>query len=114
MSINPRELQKQMAKMQQQMAQAQEKMAEDLANMTLEGTAGGGAVTVALSGDLHVRKITIDPEAIDPEDAASLEDLIQAALTDALEKTMQAQEEAQQKVQAAALGGMRLPPGLGF
>ena len=114
MSINPRDLQKQMAKMQQQMAKAQEQMAEDLANMSLEGTAGGGAVMIMLSGDFHVRGVKIDPDALDPEDVAGLEDLMTAALTDALEKVTQAQENAQQKMQASALGGLKLPPGMGF
>lgn len=114
MSINPRDLQKQMAKMQQQMAQAQEKMAQDLASMALEGTAGGGAVAITLSGDFQVLGVKIDPDALDPDDVVALEDLMSAALTDALGKVTQAQEEAQQKMQSAALGGLKLPPGMGF
>ncbi|SRR5579875_1366972 len=115
--MNPRDLQKmqqQIMKAQQQMAQAQEKMAEDLANMTLEGTAGGGAVTIALSGDYQVRSVKVDPDALDPEDVSGLEDLISAALTDALTKVGEAQEKAQQQMQAAALSGLKLPPGMGI
>jgi DNA-binding YbaB/EbfC family protein len=115
--MNPRDLQKmqqQLMKAQQQMAQAQEKMAADLANMTLEGSAGGGAVTLTLSGDYQVRGVTIDPDAVDPEDVGALEDLISAALTDVLTKVAQAQEDAQQQMQATAMSGLKLPPGMGF
>jgi nucleoid-associated protein EbfC len=115
--MSPRDLQKmqqQMMKAQEQMAKAQEQMAQDLANMRLEGTAGGGAVTVALSGDYHVQAIKIDPDAIDPADAAGLEDLITAAFNDALDQVAAAQEDAQQRMQAAALSGLKLPPGMGI
>lgn len=117
MSFNPRDLQKlqqQMMRAQAQMAKAQEEMAQQLANMTVEGTAGGGAVVITISGDQHPRSIKIDPEAVDPEDVATLEDLILVALTDAMDQATKAQEEAQQKVVNAATGGMKLPPGLGF
>lgn len=110
MSFNPRDLQK----MQQQMIKAQEKMAQDLANMTVEGSAGGGAVVIALTGDQQVKSVTIDPDAVDPEDVGTLEDLVLTALGDALDKTRAAQEDANQKMIASATGGLKLPPGLGF
>ena len=106
MSFNPRELQK----LQQQMMKAQEKMAQDLANMTVEGSAGGGAVTITLTGDQQARTVKIDPDAVDAEDVASLEDLVLVALTNALEKVAEAKANAQQQL----MGGMKLPPGLGF
>jgi nucleoid-associated protein EbfC len=115
--MSPRDLQKmqqQMMKAQEQMAKAQEQMAQDLANMTLEGTAGGGVVTVSISGDYHVQSVKIDPDAIDPADASGLEDLITAALNDALDKVAGAQEDAQQRMQSAALSGLKLPPGMGI
>jgi len=110
MSFNPRDLQK----MQQQMLKAQEKMAEDLANMTIEGSAGGGAVVITLSGDQQAKSVKIDPEAVDPEDVGTLEDLVLTALNDAIEKALAAQQEAQQRMLASATGGLKLPPGLGF
>lgn len=115
--MNPRDmqrLQQQMAKAQQQMAKAQEQMAQDLANLTVEGSAGGGAVVITLTGDQRARAVKLDPDAVDPTDVATLEDLIMAALSDALEKAAKAQEDAQQKVVNAATGGLKLPPGLGF
>jgi DNA-binding YbaB/EbfC family protein len=105
--MNPRDLQRQMMK-------AQEQMAEQLASMSLEGSAGGGAVVITLSGDFQVRSVKIDPDAVDAEDVGALEDLVSAALTDALGKTTAAQEEAQQKMQSAALSGIKLPPGMGI
>ena len=108
--MNPRDIQK----MQQQMLKAQEKMAQDLANLTVEGSAGGGAVVIALSGDQQVRSVKIDPDAVDPEDVATLEDLVLTALSDALEKSTTAAQEAQQKMISSATGGLKLPPGLGF
>ena len=117
MSFNPRDMQKmqqQIMKAQQQMAQAQEKMAEELASMTIEGSAGGGAVVITLTGDQRAKAVKIDPDALDPEDVGTLEDLILAALTDALEKAAKAQEDAQQSVISAATGGLKLPPGFGF
>lgn len=96
------------------MAQAQEQMARDLAAMRIEGSAGGGAVVVTVSGDQHAVAVKLDPEAVDPQDVGTLEDLILAALTDALEKASKAQEAAQQKVVNAATGGLQLPPGMGF
>jgi DNA-binding YbaB/EbfC family protein len=115
--MNPREmqrLQRQVLEAQAKMQEAQEKAAEELANMKIEGTAGGGAVVVTLSGDMVPQSVTLDPEAVDPEDVSTLEDLILVALSDALSKAHIAQEEAQQKVSATAMSGLRLPPGLGF
>jgi len=117
MGMNQRDLQKmqqQMIKAQQQMAQAQEKMAQDLAAMTVEGSAGGGAVVVTLSGDQQPQSIKIDPEVVDPADVSTLEELVLLAFTNALEKAAAVQQEAQQKVVNAATGGLKLPPGLGF
>jgi nucleoid-associated protein EbfC len=115
--MNPRELQRmqqQMIKVQQQMAQAQEKMANELAAMRIEGTAGGGAVMITLTGDQQVTSVKIDPEAFDTEDITTLEDMIKIALESALEQCIQAQQEAQQRVTNSAMGGLKLPPGLGF
>lgn len=117
MSYNPRDMQKlqqQMVKAQEQMAKAQEKMGEELAAMSVEGSSGGGAVVVTLTGDQRAKAIKLDPETLDPEDVGTLEDLILVALTDALDKVAKVQEEAQQRVISAATGGLKLPPGFGI
>jgi nucleoid-associated protein EbfC len=115
--MSPRDLQRmqqQMMQMQQRMAEAQEKAAQDLAATILEGSAGGGAVTVAISGDFQVQKVTIDPDAMDPADAGALEDMIAAAMNDALVKVQEAAAKAQEQIQTEAMRGVRLPPGMGL
>ena len=69
----------QVQKMQQDMMAAQ----EALKNEEVEASAGGGMVTVTVSGDLVVKAITIDPEAIDPEDPELLQDMVLAAVNEA-------------------------------
>jgi DNA-binding YbaB/EbfC family protein len=73
-------LMKQAQQMQEQMLQAQEKLKDE----TVEASAGGGMVKVTMGGDLTLRSITIDPEAVDPEDVELLQDMVQAAVNDAL------------------------------
>jgi DNA-binding YbaB/EbfC family protein len=73
-------LMKQAQQMQEQMLQAQEK----LKDQTVEASAGGGMVNVTRGGDLPLRSITIDPEAVDPEDVELLQEMVQAAVNDAL------------------------------
>ncbi len=101
MGFNMRQLQQQM---QQQMQKVQ-KLQEELANSTFEGTAGGGAVTLTLKGTYEIAGVKIAPEAVDPEDVTTLEDLIVAAARDAFEK-VRAQQE---KMFGPMLGGMKLP-----
>jgi nucleoid-associated protein EbfC len=102
-----------MPNMQQMMAQVQ-KMQKDmeiaqqeLKNEVVEASAGGGMVTVQVSGDLEVRSITIDPSAVDPEDVEILGDMVLAAVNEALRK---AQSLAESKMGGATagldLGGM--------
>jgi nucleoid-associated protein EbfC len=90
--------------MQADMAKAQ----EELKNEVVDASAGGGMVTVKISGDLELRELKIDPEAIDPEDADVLEDMVTAAVNEALRS---AQELAQNRLGGAAggLGGLGLP-----
>ena len=83
--------------MQQQMLAAR----EDAAAQVVEGAAGGGVVKVQVTGGLEFRKVTIDPSAVDPEDPTLLEDLVLAAVRDAV-----AQANA---LQADAMGGLGLP-----
>ena len=94
-------LMKQAQEMQSQMAEAQEKLKDEV----VEASAGGGMVKVKMSGDLELRELKIDPEAIDPEDAEVLEDMVTAAINEALRA---AQELAQSKL-GGATGGLGLP-----
>jgi DNA-binding YbaB/EbfC family protein len=94
----------------QQMQAKMMKMQEDLQNSTFEGTSGGGAITVTMSGKFEVTAIKLEPEVVDPADVGMLEDLITAACHDAFEKV----NEAQAKMMTALTGGMKLPPGMGF
>jgi DNA-binding YbaB/EbfC family protein len=96
---------KQVQKMQADMVKAQ----EELKNEVVEASAGGGMVTVKISGDLEVREVRIDPEAIDPDDAELLQDMVLAAMNEAIRS---AQELAANKMNAAA-GGLAGPGGLG-
>jgi nucleoid-associated protein EbfC len=96
---------KQVQKMQADMAKAQ----EELKNEVVEASAGGGMVTVKISGDLEVREVRIDPEAVDPDDADLLQDMVLAATNEAIRS---AQELAARKMNEAA-GGLAGPGGLG-
>ena len=92
---------KQVQQLQTEMLEAQEKLKDEV----VEASAGGGMVKVKMSGDLELRELKIDPEAIDPEDAEVLEDMVTAAINEALRA---AQELAQSKLGGAA-GGLGLP-----
>jgi DNA-binding YbaB/EbfC family protein len=94
-------LMKQAQQMQQQMAEAQEQLASE----TVEASAGGGLVTVRATGNGEIVAIKIDPKAIDPEDPELLEDLVLAAVNEALRS---AQSLAQSKL-GAMTGGLGLP-----
>jgi DNA-binding YbaB/EbfC family protein len=89
----------------QQMQQKMLKMQEEFANSTFEGTAGGGVVSLTLKGTYELQGIKISPEAVDPEDVESLEDLILAAAHDAFEKARAQQE----KMLGGVMGGMKIP-----
>ena len=83
-------------KMQEQMASAQAASAAEV----VEGQSGGGVVRIETTGAMEFRSVTIDPAAVDPEDVAMLEDLVLAALRDAVAKANDAQ--------AGAMGGIDL------
>lgn len=89
------------ANMQDQMAAAQ----EQLANATVEGTSGGGAVKVMLNGHLHLVGVHIDPSVADPADPTLLEDLVQAAWQDAHDQVAQLQAAADPLGGMGGLGG---------
>jgi DNA-binding YbaB/EbfC family protein len=108
---NMNQMLKQVQKMQADMMKAQEALALE----TVQSSAGGGMVTVTITGDLAVKEIKIDPDAIDPEDPELLQDMVLAAVNEAIR---QAQELAASKMGGLTggmdLGAMGLPPGLGL
>ena len=97
----PPNLQKMLQQAQEMMA-AQQEAQEALKNERVEASAGGGMVKVVATGDLRIQQLTIDPEAVDPVDVEMLQDLVLAAINQAL---TQAEEIAAQKLQGTA-GGM--------
>jgi DNA-binding YbaB/EbfC family protein len=102
---NMNDMMRQVQQMQADMAKAQ----EELKNETVEASAGGGMVTVKVSGELEVLELRIDPGAVDPEDVELLQDMVQAAVNEALRS---AQEMAASKI-GAVTGGLGGPGGLG-
>ena len=98
----PPNLQKMLQQAQDMMAQQQEAQ-EALKSERVEASAGGGMVKVVASGDLRIQSLTIDPEAVDPEDVEMLQDLVLAAINQAL---TQAEEIAAKKMEGLGGGGM--------
>lgn len=92
---------KQAQQMQEQLLKAQ----EEFANQSIEATAGGGIVKVVIKGNQKVESVTIDPEAVDPDDVEMLQDLIVAAMNEALEKLQTQQNE----MMGPLAGGLKLP-----
>lgn len=87
--------------MQEQMLKAQ----EELGTKTVEGTSGGGVVSVEVNGHKKVLAINIKPEAVDPDDVEMLQDLVMAAVNDAMTKA----EELANKDMGKFTGGMNIP-----
>ncbi len=101
---------KNLGQMMKQAQQMQEKLAEmqgRLNDLEVTGAAGGGMVQVTLTGKGDLRKVKIDPKAVDPEDVEVLEDLIVAAFNDAKSKS----ETMMQEEMGKLTGGLNLPPG---
>ena len=105
---NMNQLLKQAQAMQAEMMKAQEQLKDE----TVEASAGGGMVKVTMTGDMQLREITISPEAIDPEDPELLQDMVTAAVNEAIRS---AQELASTKMGGitGGLGGPGGMPGLG-
>lgn len=97
-----------MLKQLQQMQARMSKIQEELGEKTVTGTAGGGMVTVLASGHQKVLSITVKPEVVDPGDIEMLQDLILAAVNDALDKA----RDLAAKELGSVTGGLGLPPGL--
>ncbi len=92
-------------RMAQQMQQEMLRIQGELETLTVDGTAGGGVVKAVVTGKQEVISVTIDPAAVDPADVDMLQDLIVAAINDALRSSRQVAEEKM----AAVTGGLRLP-----
>jgi DNA-binding YbaB/EbfC family protein len=93
-------------KAQQQAEAMKAKLEADLKGKTVEGSTGGGMVTVVVTGGMEVRSVKIDGSVIDPDDTEMLEDLITAAINVALKKAKALQDEAQASQLGNMLGGM--------
>ena len=98
----------QMMKQAQQMQAKMAEMQEQLANIEVTGSSGGGMVQVTLSGKGDARRMKIDPSLLDPDDVEVLEDLVVAAINDAKAKVEAVMAEKMSEV----TGGLQLPPGL--
>jgi DNA-binding YbaB/EbfC family protein len=108
MGMDMDKLMQQVGQMQEQMQKAQ----DELANETVEATAGGGMVTVIANGSGEIKQIKIDPKAIDPDDREMLEDMVVAAVNEAIRSAHSLMESKLGGLAGGALGGLGLP-GLG-
>ena len=104
--MNMAQIAKMAQQMQAQLAQAQ----EELKDTTVEATAGGGAVTVVITGAQEVRSVEIDPSAVDPDEVEMLQDLVLSAVNEAIGRSKELERERMTKI----TGGLGLPgmPGL--
>ena len=94
-----------MAKMAQQMQAEMARVQAELDALTVDGTAGGGAVTAVVNGRQELVSLTIDPDVVDSDDVEMLQDLVTAAVNDGLRRVRQIAEEKMARV----TGGLRLP-----
>lgn len=99
--MNMQQMMKRARKMQERLEAAQAK----LGDIEVSSSTGGGMVKVTATADMHLTSVTIDPEALDPDDVELLQDMILTAVNDVLES---AQDAASQQV-SAATGGMNIP-----
>jgi len=104
MKPNMQNMMKQAQRMQAEMARVQDELKDE----RVEASVGGGAVKVVMTGELLVDSVTIDASAVDPDDIAMLEDMVAAAVNEAVR---QAQDLAARKM-SAVTGGLGLPGGL--
>lgn len=106
MGNNPNQLMSQMQKLQEEMAKTQATLDQE----EVTASVGGGMVTVVATANQEIRAITIKPEAVDPDDVEMLQDMVVAAVNEALQKGKALAEERM----GALTGGLGLPPGLGL
>jgi DNA-binding YbaB/EbfC family protein len=107
--MNMNNMMKQVQKMQKQMEEQQKVLEES----EYTATAGGGAVEVTVTGKKVVTKIKLDPDAVDPDDVEMLEDLIMAAVNEAMKKVDTATDEMMDKFSGGGMPGMGGIPGMG-
>jgi DNA-binding YbaB/EbfC family protein len=98
----------QMMKQAQALQRKMAKATEDLAEREVTGSAGGGMVTAAATGTGVLKQVKIDPEVVDPDDVEMLEDMVTAAVTEALRSAKALEEDTMGEL----TGGLGLPPGL--
>ncbi len=96
---------KKMMKQAQQMQSKMEQAKKELANKTVEASAGGGMVNVVANGNQEIVELDINPDAVDPDDVEMLEDLVVAACNEAMRKV----EEMTSKEMSKVTGGMNIP-----
>ena len=99
---NMNDLLKQAQKMQEQLMEAQQAAADQV----VEGHAGGGVVKVTVTGAMEFQSVTIDPAAVDPTDVAMLEDLVLAAIHDAVGKVNELSQQSMGGLDLGGLGGL--------
>ena len=92
-------------RMAQQMQQEMARVKSELETLTVDGSAGGGVVKAVVTGEQELVSVSIDPSAVDPADVDMLQDLIVAAVNDALRASRQVAEEKM----TAVTGGLKLP-----
>lgn len=100
-SVGPGGIQQQVMQIQEEMAKAQEALKDEM----VTATSGGGVVTVVANGHQEIQTITIDPEVVDPQDVELLQDMVLAAVNEALEKS---RELAAERMNALT-GGIDIP-----
>jgi nucleoid-associated protein EbfC len=105
---NLNQILKQAQQMQAEMAKAQEQLKDE----TVEASAGGGMVKVTMTGDMQLREIKIDPEAIDPEDPELLQDMVTAAVNEALRSAQELAASKMGGITGGLGGGMPGLPGM--
>ena len=99
--VNPNDLMRQMQRVQEEMAKAQ----EETEQQSVTVSSGGGMVEVTISGGLEVQKVSIKPEVVDPDDVEMLEDLVLAAVNEAIQKAQALMEDKM----SGLTGGLNIP-----
>ena len=100
---------KKIAQLQKELQTKMAQVQEELKTKTVEGTSGGGLVTAVASGSKELIRIHIKPDAVDPSDLEMLEDLVVAAVNNALEKAAALHESEVGKVTGGLTGGLNMP-----
>ena len=97
-----------MMKQAQEMQTRMQEMQAEMERLEVQGTSGGGLVTVTITGKGELRRLSVDPSLVDPNDKEVMEDLIVAAVNDAKAKADERMRDETQKL----MGGLQLPPGM--